>query len=651
MGILELRRQKEFERLTRQAAERAAAEGPPAADCIDGQAKPGEDYIKDTCVRARECLRSRAKKHLLLSNKEDGLEMISPKMAAILTRILATPGPSLVYSSFLALEGIGIFTSVMDVNEFAPIRIIERPKPAGGFVIDFDDESKLSIMKGPGQNRYMLFTGGEKAELRRMYLNMFNGKFDQLPATLSEILRTYGFTDNKVGQLCRVFCITSAGAEGLSLRNVRAVHIMEPYWNYVRMRQVKGRAVRIGSHLDLPEADRDVSIYTYMSVFPDQAQSKGSKEFQIDQDIILYDQITDLEFLKQLGIPLKAGQRSYVLTTDELLYSIMQRKRMVFDIMESMLKAAAVDCELNYRQNKDGSFMCLPLKGAVGDFVYHPILERDLAEATKYKSDFMDRFEQHAAAQTKIIDLPQPPAAVPAAEAAAVAAAAAAPRAPAVVEGTLDNARKLAMERLKAHVVAFYEDNGREVDEEKIGRAIETYKGGIWDALRKMAEKRDFDVEKIAKHEAEWRAGAAVPTAGLRIARDQDMFAAEEGALPAEAEALPFKPIVQPTASAPAAAAAPPPAAAALPPVPPPAAAAPPPAPVAAAAAPPPAKEILLKTGAKQLVYRAVPVIGANGKVASFNLFEKKSGTLAGSMPAVDGKPAKPITRAAGWEF
>ena len=46
--------------------------------------------------------------------------------------------------------------------------------------------------------------------------------------------------------------ISSAGAEGISLTGVRQVHIMEPFWNFIRIGQVFGRAIRMGSHLDCP---------------------------------------------------------------------------------------------------------------------------------------------------------------------------------------------------------------------------------------------------------------------------------------------------------------------------------------------------------------------------------------------------------------
>ena len=72
---------------------------------------------------------------------------------------------------------------------------------------------------------------------------------------------------------------SGAGAEGISLRNCRTVHIMEPYWNNVRLDQVKGRAIRICSHEDLPYEQRLVNIYTYYTVFTD-AQIKN-----LDQSI------------------------------------------------------------------------------------------------------------------------------------------------------------------------------------------------------------------------------------------------------------------------------------------------------------------------------------------------------------------------------
>ena len=38
---------------------------------------------------------------------------------------------------------------------------------------------------------------------------------------------------------------TKQGAEGLNTKNVRQLHVVEPYWNPVRLDQVIGRAVEL----------------------------------------------------------------------------------------------------------------------------------------------------------------------------------------------------------------------------------------------------------------------------------------------------------------------------------------------------------------------------------------------------------------------
>ena len=66
----------------------------------------------------------------------------------------------------------------------------------------------------------------------------------------------------------------------LDLKNIRSVLIMEPYWNEVRIKQVIGRAVRRGSHLNLPKKDQNVSIYRFITKFTE-SQIKNSQLYSI----------------------------------------------------------------------------------------------------------------------------------------------------------------------------------------------------------------------------------------------------------------------------------------------------------------------------------------------------------------------------------
>ena len=46
---------------------------------------------------------------------------------------------------------------------------------------------------------------------------------------------------------------------------------MEPFWNYIRIDQVFGRAIRMKSHMNelLPKGERNVEQYLYLSSLPD----------------------------------------------------------------------------------------------------------------------------------------------------------------------------------------------------------------------------------------------------------------------------------------------------------------------------------------------------------------------------------------------
>lgn len=71
---------------------------------------------------------------------------------------------------------------------------------------------------------------------------------------------------NRKGVDAAVLMITKAGAEGLDLKSVRQVHVMEPFWNEVRVKQVIGRGSRNKSHEYLHPEENNVQNYVYTAV-------------------------------------------------------------------------------------------------------------------------------------------------------------------------------------------------------------------------------------------------------------------------------------------------------------------------------------------------------------------------------------------------
>jgi len=357
------------------------------------------DYQKD-CERVRACLRyfgkdeqtSKSGKRFGKLSLNGELAKYSAKFARMLQRMEESPGSNLIYSQFLSMEGVGIFSICMDINGYVPIEISYNPDTKEA---QFNESTLKSLKLGPKGNvkRYIKFTGGEADDVRRMNLALFNYRFSDLPPGLQGPLNDFGWTSDEAeiktlllkGALCNTFCITSAGAEGISLRNVRRVHLMEPYWNDVRIAQVKGRAVRICSHIDFPDvADRSVEIFTYLSCFSKKQQlgKEGDVE-KIDETIRMKDGITTAEAAEAFGPERTDGLQSYITTSDEQLYLVSFKKRKLIGKMEALMKTAAIDCQLNDTENDDvTSCLAIP-NGKIGDYLYHPVLEQDLIEGAK----------------------------------------------------------------------------------------------------------------------------------------------------------------------------------------------------------------------------------------------------------------------------
>jgi len=72
--------------------------------------------------------------------------------------------------------------------------------------------------------------------------------------------------DNKDGNKVKVVLISKAGSEGIDLKFIRQVHIIDPWYNMNRPEQIIGRAVRNFSHKDLPFEKRNVEIFMYGTI-------------------------------------------------------------------------------------------------------------------------------------------------------------------------------------------------------------------------------------------------------------------------------------------------------------------------------------------------------------------------------------------------
>lgn len=255
----------------------------------------------------------------------DALKTFSPKMLRILQDLKSNVGEvgslrnQFVYSQYRSLEGLGVFGAILEANGFQRYKLV---KSGTGWIED-------PAMK-EGVPAYALFVGGDEEE-REMARQIFNESYsDTFPQSLRDSL------EGKPRRLC-VLMASSAGAEGITLANVRNVYILEPYWNPARIDQVIGRAIRICSHAKLPKEERIVKVNLYMSVFsPEQATTaEGPNIVSIRRN--------DMTLKRYEG---DAPTETFM-TSDEFLYEVAYEKSRIIKSIAHLLKQAAVDCEIH----------------------------------------------------------------------------------------------------------------------------------------------------------------------------------------------------------------------------------------------------------------------------------------------------------------
>jgi hypothetical protein len=278
-------------------------------------------------------------KYLSLDN--GSLERHSPKYYRMIKTLETSPGCVFVYSQFITLIGLNTFCIALEATgNYAEFEI---RKDGGNWVIDSNPEDDMKW-------KYITWAGDKDKEKREILIKIFNGELDLLPSscqTLKTQLRNkYGEEMNKHGAIIRIFMTTKTGAEGISLMNVRQVHIMEPYWQPVLIDQVIGRAVRTGSHMTLPQSERNVEVYVYLATYSSK-QLATTTEPNLRGDVARFND----------GLQ-KRGQ---IVTSDESLYIISERKKNVINVLLKLFKEVAFDCNIHASKNfnPNNPFKCM----------------------------------------------------------------------------------------------------------------------------------------------------------------------------------------------------------------------------------------------------------------------------------------------------
>jgi len=247
----------------------------------------------------------------------EALKIYSPKFLHVLENIqdVEYSGLHLVYSQFRTAEGIGLFTLVLNKNGFTQFKI--KKNSLGLWEIDIPEIDQ-------GKPTYGLYTGTETVEEKEIIRKIYNGEWDDIPDSIGSVLKSK-YRNNNMGEVIKVFMITSSGSEGINLRNTRYVHLIDPYWHPVRFEQVIGRARRICSHKDLPPALQTVEVFVYLMVFSEE-QLKSDEAIELKRK------------------DLSKSVPKVPLTSDQYLFEIAEIKANLTNQLTEAIKESSFDC-------------------------------------------------------------------------------------------------------------------------------------------------------------------------------------------------------------------------------------------------------------------------------------------------------------------
>jgi hypothetical protein len=181
----------------------------------------------------------------------------SAKIARICDLIKRSTGIVIIYSQYID-GGIVPMALALEEMGFARFGSAEYTRSLLDPSFKVDDPLDATSMT-PRSNME------DPTKFKQAKYVMITGDKAFSPQNAEEVKRVSS-VENKDGSLVKVIMISKAGSEGLDFKNIRQIHMLEPWYNLNRTEQIVGRGVRNLSHCSLPFEERNVEIYMHATV-------------------------------------------------------------------------------------------------------------------------------------------------------------------------------------------------------------------------------------------------------------------------------------------------------------------------------------------------------------------------------------------------
>lgn len=278
----------------------------------------------------------------------DKIGKYSGKIKQICEEIIKSEGIVLIYSQYI--DG-GLLPMALALEELGFVRFGRNVKPL--FKNQTVEPLDIKTMKPRVKN----------SDFQSAKYSMITGDIRLSPDNDYEVK---GLTseDNINGEKVKVVLISRAGSEGIDLKCIRQVHIMDPWYNMNRTEQTIGRAIRNFSHKELPFEKRNAEIFLHGTLLDDKEEESA--------DLYIY-RIAELKALQigKVTRVLKETSVDCLLNHDQTNFSQAEITKVLDKTYKQVLSDGKIienfkigdrpySAEIDYM--KDGNYKCYPDK-------------------------------------------------------------------------------------------------------------------------------------------------------------------------------------------------------------------------------------------------------------------------------------------------
>ena len=205
------------------------------------------------------------------------LQHYSSKIDSIIQNIKKTKGIIFIYSQYIyagilplafALEHAGygkLSRNLLHYSEWKP------------------NSKKHTKQEPVSHNGKGISKKGNDSFKQAKYI-ILSGNKDLSPNNIDEI-KTLMSSENSEGEQIKIVLGTRVASEGLDFKNIREIHILDPWFHLSRIEQIIGRGIRYCSHNQLPDKkEHNVTVYLHTASVSEVNESVDIRAYRMAEE-------------------------------------------------------------------------------------------------------------------------------------------------------------------------------------------------------------------------------------------------------------------------------------------------------------------------------------------------------------------------------